>query len=312
MSSTAPLRDLLPPPVRRGLRRVVSPSVRMRLSPLPAWRIGVSVGPSPLELHRHPDAVRPVFDEASLRAWGLHLVADPFALHRDGTWYLYFEAVRRGSRRGEVALATSADLRRWEFHGSVLREPLHLSYPCVFEHGGQTWMIPETSADHTVRLYRARRFPDDWVPERVLLRGAAFKDASFFVADGRCWLLVETSRHHTNDELRLYGAETPAGPWSPHPANPLVVGDAAMARPAGAPVRIDGRLYRLAQDCASSYGRGVRAAEITTLTARDYAELPLPAALLGPAEAGWAAGGRHHLAATPTDAGWVCFVDGRP
>lgn len=312
MNSTAAFRAVLPSPVRRGLRRTVSPAVRMRLSPLPPWRIGVSVGPSPLELQRDPEAVRPVFAEASLRAWGLHLVADPFALQRGGTWYLFFEAVRRGSRRGEVALATSSDLRHWEYHGPVLREPIHLSYPCVFEHEGETWMIPETSADHTVRLYRARRFPDDWVQTQVLLRGAAFKDASFFVADGRCWLLAETSRQHTNDELQLYGADTLTGPWSPHPANPLVLGDATVARPAGPPVRVEGRLYRLAQDCAVSYGRSVRAAEITTLTARDYAESALPVPVLGPGAALWAAGGRHHLTAVRGDAGWVCFVDARP
>lgn len=312
MTTTSTRRTAVPGPVRDGIRRALPPSVRMRLSPLPPWRIGVAVGVSPLDLHAHPDLVRPVFGDEELHAWGLHLVADPFALHRQGTWFLFFEAVRRDRRRGEIALATSTDLRSWRFHGPVLREPFHLSYPCVFEHDGDTWMIPESSADHCVRLYRARRFPDDWVLDRVLLRGAAFKDATFFEAGGRCWILVETSRRHTNDELRLYGAEAPRGPWEPHPANPVVHGDPASARPAGTPCLVDGRLHRLGQDCSRSYGRAVRGAEITTLTGDTYEEHPLREPLLAPTGVGGAAGGRHHLAAVRTDDGWVSFVDGRP
>lgn len=309
MSLQTSLRRVMPAPVRRQLQNRIPPTVRMRLSPAPPWRVGVVTGRDP----RHLDvtAIRPVLDESALARAGLALIADPFAIQRHGLWFLYFEAVPTGQRRGFIGLATSADTRRWTYEGPVLVEPFHLSYPTVFAVGDEVFMIPESGFDRTVRLYRARAFPTVWELDRVLLRGAAFKDASAFEHDGRWWLLVETSNHHTNDELRLFGAPHPRGPWHEHPASPLVRGAADRARPAGRPIMLGGRLLRLAQDCHDGYGGGVRAVAVTELTPTTYAEATVAAPLLLPSHA-WGAGGVHHLDAHRTADGWVCFVDGHP
>ncbi|MFA9430130.1 hypothetical protein [Egicoccus sp. AB-alg2] len=310
MSLQASLRRVMPAPVRRQLQTRIPPAVRLRLSPTPAWRIGVGVAPSPLALDAA--ALRPVFDEDTLARAGLGLVADPFAIRQHGIWFLFFEAVATGQRRGFVGLATSADARRWTYEGPVLEEPFHLSYPAVFAADDEVFMIPESSFDGTLRLYRARAFPTVWELDRILLRGAAYKDASPFQHQGHWYLLVETSRDHTNDELRLLHAPHPRGPWTEHPASPVVTGDAGLARPAGRPVPVGDRLVRFAQDCRRGYGRAVLGIHIEALTPSTYAETPLPAPLLTPAGPLWSAGGMHHLDVHDTPDGWVCFVDGRP
>lgn len=57
----------------------------------------------------------------------------------------------------------------WKNHGYVLREGFHLSYPNVFRARNTAFMLPETTSSDKVILYRARRLPDDWVPETVLV-----------------------------------------------------------------------------------------------------------------------------------------------
>jgi hypothetical protein len=148
----------------------------------------------------------------------------------------------------------------------VLEKPWHLSYPSVFEHAGQVWMIPESSADRTVRLYRADRFPDRWVEEAILLSDIAASDATVIRHDGMFWMFAATRDDFGSwsDTLSLFHAPRLHGPWTPHPANPVLV-DQAAARPAGAMVARNGRLWRPVQDCTAGYGCGIGLAEVTRL-----------------------------------------------
>lgn len=295
---------------RQALRRSVPVSLRQRLSSLPPWGIAVCVGPSPLELHESGQA-QPVLDGQRLGELGLAAAADPFAVHRDGTWSLFFEAVPIGSRTGRIDVMTSTDLVHWEHHGPALRERSHLSYPCPVEDDGSVAIVPESSGMDSVRLYRTAPGGHDLVLDCVLLTGRAFKDSTVFRHDDRWWMYSETSRRHTNDELRLYHAEELAGPWREHPRSPVVRGDARVARPAGYPVVVDGRLLRFAQDSSHDYGARVLALEVTTLTTTDYAERLLATPVLPlPPSPQWRATAMHHLDAHRIDGSWISFVDG--
>jgi hypothetical protein len=73
------------------------------------------------------------------------------------------------------------------------------------------------------------------------------------------------------DELHLFHAETPLGPWQPHPMNP-VVSDVRSARPAGRVTRRDGEWYRVAQNGAISYGHSIAIIRIDRIDLIDYRE----------------------------------------
>jgi hypothetical protein len=77
--------------------------------------------------------------------------------------------------------------------------------------------------------------------------------------------------HSENDELNLYFADSPLGPWALHPRNP-VVADVRRARPAGRVLRVNGRLFRPAQDCSVRYGYAVSFQRIDVLTETAYEE----------------------------------------
>lgn len=277
------------------------------------WAIAMYRGPSPLALAPAEGVPLPVLGARDVTDADAEFVADPFMVAApDGGWHLFFEVMNRSTGLGEVAVASSPDATTWTYRQVVLAEPHHLSYPQVFAWDGEYWMVPETSAQRCVMLYRAVDHPTRWERAGDLLSGLPFNDATLFRHDGRWWMLTETAEQVRSDTLRLYSADDLRGTWAEHPASPVVAGDATIARPAGPVVRYDGRLVRFAQDCATDYGKRVRAFEIVELTASAYHEHPLGVVLEPPA-AGWNDLGMHQVDAHRTAAGdWLACVDGRP
>lgn len=277
------------------------------------WAIAAYQGRSPLHLAPAAHAPVPVLGARDVTDADAEFVADPFMVPVPGAgWHLFFEVMNRATGRGEIAVAASSDGVTWTYGQVVLAEPHHLSYPQVVACAGEHYMVPETSAERRVMLYRAVDYPTVWERAEDLLTGLPFNDATVFQHDGRWWMLAETAEGLRFDTLRLYSADTLPGPWSEHPASPVVKGDATTARPAGRVVRHDGRLVRFAQDCATDYGKRVRAFAIETLNASQYRERPL-GTVLEPAEVGWNDQGMHQVDAHELAPGqWLACVDGRP
>jgi hypothetical protein len=155
----------------------------------------------------------------------------------------------------------------------VLERSYHLSYPFVFVDGGNVYMLPETSSNGTVELYRAADFPRRWHLEQVLIEGLPLADTTPVYHRGRWWLFAAAAEHGTtdHDELLIFHSERLTGPWRPHARNP-VKSDCRSARPAGRILQRGDRLLRPAQDCERGYGAGIVWHEITELTPERFAE----------------------------------------
>lgn len=277
------------------------------------WSIGIYVGQSPFALRSPEQGRNPVLTHADISDVAASFVADPFMLRRDSTWYMFFEIMNRETRKGEIGLATSANGFRWTYRQRVLKEPFHLSYPYVFQWRNDYYMIPETYQTTSIRLYKARDFPTQWLFVGTLLDGQEFVDSSIFHIDGMWWLLAgHGTRPHRADVLRLFHAPELLGPWVEHQASPIIAGNPHIARPAGRVLVFDGRVYRFAQDCCPHYGTQVRGFEITELTTRSYREQEVSEhPVLAASGAGWNASGMHHVDAHLGENGpWIACVDG--
>jgi hypothetical protein len=275
----------------------------------PVFSIGIYTGTSPFALE---PAVTPALTRDDVTDVVASYVADPFIVEADGRWHMFFEVFNRRTNKGEIAHATSGDGLQWAYEGIVLAEEFHLSYPHVFEWAGERWLIPESFQAHAVRLYRADAFPTRWSFAGTLIEALHVVDASPFRFADRWWLFADTSPEGGHDTLRLYSADELTGPWSEHPASPIVAGDPTSARPAGRVILDDSQVIRLAQDCSQAYGSVVRAFEVTELTPTAYAERELtPSPLLAGSGSGWNADGMHHLDAHRLEGGgWIAAVDG--
>lgn len=279
--------------------------------PEQVFSIGILAGASPWSLTPPSGVANPVLRASDVSDRRAAFVADPFMLHVEGVWSMFFEVMLATSGKGAIGLATSRDGLAWNYERIVLEEPFHLSYPHVFTWDGQHYMIPETQEVSAIRLYRAVQYPFMWRYERDLLAGRPFADATPFVRDGSWWMFAETDPGGRNDTARLYAAPDLLGPWREHPASPVVTGDARTARPAGRVIDAAEGTVRFAQDCSSRYGASVTPLLVTDLSADTYAERSLTERpWLGGSGNGWNAGGMHHVDVHPNAGGWLACVDG--
>jgi methionyl-tRNA formyltransferase len=202
--------------------------------------------------------------------------ADPFLLEKDGKTYLFLEDFRFHEGRAVISYCELGTDGSATTPVEVLRRPYHLSYPFLFAHEGQMYMIPETKQNRTVELYRAIKFPTSWTLEAVLLNDIYAVDATIQKIDNRFWLFagVSNGRYSNCDELGLFFADAITGPWTPHPCNP-VLSDVRRSRPAGALFHEGDRLIRPSQDCSKAYGYALVFSEVLTLSETEYEERPI-------------------------------------
>jgi hypothetical protein len=200
--------------------------------------------------------------------------ADPFVIERDGRTWLFFEDYRYAEGRGVISCAELSADGRLVAPEVVIASNGHLSYPYVFFDGSEAYMIPETAAEGSVRLYRATDFPRGWEPLVELYAGPAV-DTSVWQQDGRWWFFTTLREPRSQAAmLWLFHAEAPTGPWVPHPMNPISA-DVRNARGGGSIFGRDGRVIRPSQDGSRGYGHSFSLNEIVTLSTTDYAERPI-------------------------------------
>lgn len=201
-------------------------------------------------------------------------LADPFGLVRGDALHVFVEAfdyrIKRATiERHEFKLPSGAEPLRWRGLTTVLDKPFHLSYPQVFEHGGETWMVPESHQAGEIALYRASDGSlDHWERECALLGGLPGADASLVEHAGRWWMFYTLVGPHARDQRELHVAHAPAlaGPWTPLAGNPVRVSRDG-ARPAGrAFVGPDGVLVLPVQDSSAGYGSATRLLRLPVLT----------------------------------------------
>ena len=271
------------------------------------WSIGIAQGPDLLTLSERSVPTNPVLSWRDIRHPDVAFVADPFLIRRNSTWHLFFELFNTKSGRGELGVASSADLSSWRFEKVVLAEPFHLSYPFVFEHEDTYFMIPESRQAHGIRLYRATNFPLSWTLERELISGD-YSDPSPVFFQGRWWIFACKSPY----SLAIFYANDLRGPWHEHAKSPFYVDDKGLARPGGRPVVVNGQLVRFVQDNREGYGKKVRAMVVDTLTPTEFAEHPADRdPFFAPHGDHWARNGMHHISPVQReDKTWVAAIDG--
>ncbi|WJH32317.1 hypothetical protein N6H14_18075 [Paenibacillus sp. CC-CFT747] len=235
-------------------------------------------------------------------------VADPFLVQHQSEYYLFFEVLNKASGRGEIAVASSSDGREWFYERVVLQESFHLSYPQVFEHNGEMYMLPESIEANRVQLYKAKSFPYEWEPAGELLGNVRYLDPSLLFSEGRWWMFAGTEE----GDLRLFYAEDLFGPWSEHACSPIVTHNKRISRPGGRVIRDGKTVYRYTQSAYPDYGGSVSAFRILKLTVDDYEEEEV-GRVLGATnrEGDWHKDGMHHVDQLRlTDGRWLVAVDG--
>jgi folate-dependent phosphoribosylglycinamide formyltransferase PurN len=224
--------------------------------------------------HRKPDYPFYFKDASVIPSPELADWADPFVFHHQGYDYVFFEALARSNRRGEIKCFRMDQLKAAPIR--VLEEDHHLSYPTITEYQNKLYLLTESAAAKTVDLYECIEFPHQWKKRRPLLNGVELYDPTLFHHEGM-WYLFGTQKPVTGASPDMYlhiyyVTELLNGEWQPHPRNPITR-DVRGSRPAGKIFNFRGKLVRPAQIGTPKYGFGVRFMEITKLTTTEFEEV---------------------------------------
>jgi len=201
--------------------------------------------------------------------------ADPCVIEKSNKYYIFIEESLYTVNKGHISLLIMDEDGRYGTPKKIIGEPYHLSHPFVFEWEGNHYMIPETTQNRTINLYKCVTFPTRWELQCILMKNIVAIDATPFRYKQKWWLFANVQENigvSPQDELFLYFSDSLlSNNWIPHPSNPIV-SDVRKARPGGRIFEQNGKIYRPSQDSSRGYGYGLKINQIVKLTATEYEE----------------------------------------
>ncbi len=246
-----------------------------------------------------------LFDSKKIRFFKKHprVQADPFMMVHESHLYIFFEIITPGEV-GKIAAYKTKDLAEFDYLGIILSEPYHLSFPFLFRQSNNIFLLPESSKNNELTLYKFKKFPFEPVKIKTLLHGR-YVD-SFIVNKNEVFFLFTTS----DKGLEIFFSENISEEeFIPHPKNPICV-DPIFSRSGGGPLYINGELHRVAQDCSSTYGKNLNLIKILELSKISYSEILVKKDIFTLNE-NWNQCGSHHLSLEFFKGQHVIMVDGK-
>ncbi|HLG04259.1 MAG TPA: hypothetical protein VI731_11735 [Bacteroidia bacterium] len=202
--------------------------------------------------------------------------ADPFGWAENGKTKIIFEHYSYKNQRGIISEKENSAIK------PLLALPFHISYPFVLKDRDQLKIIPETWESGKlfmvdIKMVREQNELPDAAEKnmnslQVIMDDFPAVDATPVLWKNRWWLFCTKAGEYSNTALYIFHSENFSGPWQPHMNNP-VKWDIRSARPGGTPFEMDGKLFRPAQDCSTTYGAAVVLQEITELTESAFSEV---------------------------------------
>lgn len=202
--------------------------------------------------------------------------ADPFVVAGHNCYWIFVEEFVYRKNKAHISVLRLDSKANFIDSVKIIEKPYHMSYPFIFKVGETCYMIPETSKNRTIELYRCTDFPYKWEFERNIMENISAVDTTLFRYNNKWWLFTGIDQTPNisgcSTELFLFFTDDIfTGKWTSHPLNP-VVSDIRRARPAGKIFIDNGQIYRPSQNCAGRYGVAFNLNLITRLSESGYEE----------------------------------------
>jgi hypothetical protein len=204
--------------------------------------------------------------------------ADPFIIQKGNKYYIFIEEFIYESNKGHISVIRIDEKGSFQKPVKIIDKTYHLSYPFIFEYKDDYYLIPESSSNKTIELYKCVEFPFKWEFQMNLMENIEAFDSTLFYHRDKWWLfanIIENPGASSIDELFLYSSEELlSNTWTPHPLNPIV-SDVRKSRPAGCIFIHKGKIIRPSQNSSKRYGYGMKINEIRTLSDTEYEEFEI-------------------------------------
>lgn len=203
--------------------------------------------------------------------------ADPFLFVKEDELFLFYE-LQYGFCPGQIVMIKTQDLKEWTKPIVVLREPFHLSFPFVFEDNGEVYMVPESEANNSIRLYKSNADLTSFIYVRTLLRqdrslgmNCNYVDSHIYTKDGVYYLFTSYLKKWEMIQELYYTDDLINGVFQRHPSSPICISH-EYGRNGGSLIEYNGKMLRVSQDCHKDYGDNVSLHEIVIIDKKHYEE----------------------------------------
>ena len=152
--------------------------------------------------------------------------ADPFVIEKDNKSYCFVECFDYSEKKAKINVYELSE-KEYTFIGTALEESFHLSFPYIFEFNNDIYMIPESSKNRDIRLYKCSNFPLEWNLEEVLINDIDAADTMILRKDKMWWMLTNEDPlflgNHNYQMNIYYSKELVSDNWQPHKNNPIIM-----------------------------------------------------------------------------------------
>ena len=203
-----------------------------------------------------------------------HEYADPFIYNHKEVDYIFFENNNLKSDKGNISYGILTD-EKLTYIQDTFNFKYHLSYPFLWKSKKDIFLIPESSENKLVQIWKCEKFPNKWKLHKTIFKNEYCCDTTIIKDfNNNNWLLTNKSNDPTNDasnELYIYKIIGDFDKFIPHKLNPVIT-DCRIARNAGK-LDINNKILRPSQiNDSSGYGVGLNINEIVSLNLETFKE----------------------------------------
>jgi len=200
--------------------------------------------------------------------------ADPFVYEHNNTNYIFYENNDLVLKKGKISCGILKD-NKLIFIKDILNLNYHLSYPFIWKRKKDIFLIPESSQNKSIQIWKSESFPYKWKLFKTIFKNEYCCDTTIIKDfNNNNWLLTNKSNDQTDDpnnELYIYKIIGNFKKFIPHKLNPVIT-DCRTARNAGS-LNFANKMLRPSQiNNSSGYGIGLNINEIEFLNLEDYKE----------------------------------------
>jgi hypothetical protein len=196
--------------------------------------------------------------------------ADPFIFSIHDQYKILYEELDYKKQYGYLCQFTLNNYNEVVSNEVMLDTKSHLSYPFIYSENNTTYIFPESASSGKLSCFKYNEdsgsltFVKDIIDLPLL-------DSTILKHKNKYWLFCTMKGVDSNKKLYIFFSENLFGPYTPHPQNP-VKNNIDGARPAGNFIRVDGAVYRPAQNSNKYYGSSISINKILILNEKEFAE----------------------------------------
>lgn len=152
----------------------------------------------------------------------------------------------------------------------LLDTKFHLSYPFIFRENNRVYVFPEAGQSGKLTCYEYEPVKQElnYLCEIIDL---PLIDPTILKYNDKYWIFGTLAGSQASRNLFIFYSDNMMGQYRQHPENP-VTDSLNGSRPAGNFIKIDGILFRLAQNCENRYGESITIFKVNRLDENHYEE----------------------------------------